>query len=154
MLDLRNIVQNQHAVEAALKKRGSHWKPVVDGVVALDVERRKQLQEVEALKNRRNVASQEIGKLKKTGGDSTALMEEMKQVSSSIKSLDETLAQIETKIQTALYEVPNLPDLSVPAGATAAENKEIRKWGTPPAFSFAPKTHDEIGEKLGILDFK
>ena len=38
-------------------------------------------------------------------------------------------------------------------GRSAAENKEVRRWGKPPQFDFPAKNHWDIGEELGILDF-
>jgi seryl-tRNA synthetase len=41
----------------------------------------------------------------------------------------------------------------VPAGKGADDNVEVRRWGKPPEFSFAPKAHWDLGPELGILDF-
>ena len=51
-----------------------------------------------------------------------------------------------------LAGIPNVPHESVPVGHSADDNKEVRKWGKPPEFSFTPKPHWELGEQLGILD--
>jgi seryl-tRNA synthetase len=48
--------------------------------------------------------------------------------------------------------VPNLPHASVPVGAGADDNVEVRRWGQPPEFSFTPRPHWEVGERAGILD--
>ena len=53
-----------------------------------------------------------------------------------------------------LAGIPNMPHESVPVGHSAEENKEVRKWGAPPEFSFTPKPHWELGEQLGILDLE
>ena len=47
---------------------------------------------------------------------------------------------------------PNLPHASVPQGHDAQCNVEVRRWGSPPKFDFAPKPHWEVGERAGILD--
>lgn len=156
MLDLRFVVQNSSQVEEGLKKRGggSAWLPLVSELVALDKKRRESLQQVEALKSQRNNASAEIAKIKKAKGDATSIMEDMKAVAHKIKEGDEAIALVDGDIQTLLYEIPNLPDAVVPAGKDASENKMIRHWGEPRKFPFAAKTHDEIGEKMGLMDFK
>jgi seryl-tRNA synthetase len=51
-----------------------------------------------------------------------------------------------------LLTIPNVPHSSVPVGPSAADNIEVRRWGTPPRFDFAPKPHWEVGERAGILD--
>ena len=50
--------------------------------------------------------------------------------------------------------VPNLPDASVPAGKDETENVEVRRWGKPREFDFAPREHGELGVALGGLDFE
>ncbi len=155
MLDLKTLVADPAVVEASLKKRNkSNLIPVVSDVVAMDKERRESIQKVEALKAKRNTASQEIGKLKKSGGDTAPLMEEMKAVATEIKSLDERLGDIESKLSLLMYEIPNLLHASVPEGTDLSGNVEVRRWGTPKELPFPAKAHDEIGEKMGILDFK
>ncbi len=155
MLDLRMVASSPETVEAALDRRGmTAVKPVVRQIVALDVERRQVLQTVEALKAKRNHASIEISQLKKNKQDNPALLDEMKQVSQQIKDLDPKVGEIEAKIHSLLMEIPNIPDASVPTGKGAEDNQEVRKWGTIPQFDFKPLTHDEIGEKLGLMHFK
>ena len=156
MLDLRSFVENPGAVKDTLKKRGMEEPliPLVDEVVSLDLERRQVIQKVEHLKHQKNQTSQEIAKLKQKGGDATALLNQMKGVATEVKALDERGSEIEAKLKGLLFEFPNLLDASVPEGKTSDHNKEIRVWGKPPAFSFPAKTHDEIGEALGLLDFK
>jgi seryl-tRNA synthetase len=53
-----------------------------------------------------------------------------------------------------MMTVPNIPHASVPVGTSEADNVEVRRWGAPPKFDFAPKAHWEIGEGAGILDFQ
>lgn len=155
MLDLRFLVSNIPVVEASLKKRhADKILPLLAKVVELDKARRAELQVVEALKQRRNQASEEIAKLKRAKQDSTALMDEMKKVATEVKALDEKLAGVEAELNLMMYEFPNILADSVPDGLTSDNNVEVRRWGTIPQLGFPAKTHDEIGEKLGILNFK
>lgn len=155
MLDLRTVADNPGDVEKSLKKRNRlDLLPIVNEIVSLDKERRETIQKVEGLKARRNAASQEIAKAKKAGGDTTAIMEEMKGVAAEVKQLDERLGSIEEKLRVSMYEIPNVLHESIPEGKDSAANKEYRKWGEAKELPFPAKTHDEIGEKLGILDFK
>ena len=155
MLDLRTVVANPEEVEKSLRKRNADaLLPVLAQIAGVDQERRTIIQSVEALKARRNAASEEVAKIKKAKGDATALLEEMKGVAQQIKEQDEKLAGIQERVQTMLYDIPNVLDEAVPAGKSSEENVEIRRWGQLPELGFDPKSHDEIGEKLGILDFK
>ncbi|MEI6243415.1 MAG: serine--tRNA ligase, partial [Acidobacteriota bacterium] len=71
-----------------------------------------------------------------------------------IKELDASLTAMQAERDAFLLTFPNLPHASVPVGKSAADNPEVRVWGTPRTFDFTPKPHWEIGEALGILDFE
>lgn len=155
MLDLKTLVNETDSVLASLKKRNAAKEvEILHQVAAADKERKRLILDVEGLKARRNVASQEIAKLKKAGGDASAILADMKLVADEVKVKDEALAATQELLGKLLFEFPNILQSDVPAGKSAEENKEVRRWGKVPAFDFAPKTHDEIGEKLGLLDFK
>jgi seryl-tRNA synthetase len=118
----------------------------------LDKERRELITSTEQLKAQRNKASEAIARLKKEKQNADALITEMKQVSEHIKQADERIAALDCTQHELLLTIPNIPNLSVPVGASAADNKEVRRWGTPPRFDFTPKPHWEVGEGAGILD--
>ena len=124
----------------------------IDGFVRQDSGRRAFITETEQLKARRNKVSDEIARLKKEKKDASALIAEMKTVSEDIKRRDERITQIDATQSEFLLSVPNVPHSSVPVGASAADNKEVRRWGAPPKFDFALKPHWEVGERAGILD--
>lgn len=155
MLDLKNLVSNPEEVRQSLIRRNNKTAlELLPSVDQGDTKRRELIQKVEALKAARNQASQEIVKVKKAGGDDSSILQEMKRVAGEIKALDEELVKVEEGLNTLLYEFPNILDPQVPSGKSSEENIEIRRWGTPRKFDFSPKTHDQIGEGLGILDFK
>jgi seryl-tRNA synthetase len=124
----------------------------LDGFRALDKERRELITATEQLKAQRNKASDEIARLKKEKQNADALIAEMKQVSERIKTADERIAQLDSTQRALLLTIPNVPHFSVPVGQSAAENVEVRRWGTAPKFDFSPKPHWEVGERAGILD--
>ncbi len=124
------------------------------GFRALDRERRERVTAVEQLKSQRNKASDEIARRKKAGEDAAPLLAEMKRVSDEIKRSDEDVAALDSRLTEFMLTVPNLPHSSVPVGHDAAANVEVRRWGAPPKFSFAPRPHWEIGESAGILNFE
>ena len=120
----------------------------------LDAERREILSEVEALKRERNTESAKIAQFKKEGKDASEVIKAMGMTSAKIKELDTKLAEVEEKVNYILMIIPNMYHETTPIGKDEEENVEIRKWGTPREFAFTPKSHWEIGEELGILDFE
>jgi seryl-tRNA synthetase len=151
MLDIKNLRDNLETVEARLKTRGETVD--LNGFRTLDTKRREFLQQSEELKALRNRTSEEISRIKDKS-QAQGLITEMREVGQRIKGLDDELKGIEEALEFFLLTVPNIPQASVPVGASEADNVEVRKWGEIPAFSFIPKPHWEIGESLGILDFE
>ena len=151
MLDVKFLRDDLTRVKERLATRGTEidW----DEFVYIDQQRRDTLARIEKLKERKNRLSGEIGKVKKSGGDATVLMREVEEVSETIRKGEEPLAEIEARFEKFMLTVPNLPEPSVPVGRSAAENREVRRWGDPPQFDFPAKNHWDIGEELGILDF-
>jgi seryl-tRNA synthetase len=119
---------------------------------AFDKERRELITATEQLKAQRNKASEEIASLKKQKKNADPLIAKMKQVSERIKQSDERIAALDATQREFLLTIPNIPHSSVPLGHCVTDNVEVRRWGTPPKFDFAPKPHWEVGERAGILD--
>lgn len=151
MLDVKFLREDLTRVKERLATRGTRidW----DEFVYLDQQRRDTLAHIEKLKERKNRLSGEIGKLKKSGGDPTVLMREVEEVNETIREGEKPLAEIESRFEKFMLTIPNLPSPSAPVGRSAAENREVRRWGDPPQFDFPAKNHWDIGEELGILDF-
>src|SRR4051794_29867551 len=121
---------------------------------AFDAQRRKLLGELEQLQAARNKAAAEIGRIKSQKGDASALIQEMEASKGRTKELEAEIAKVEPPWLDLQLRINNMPDASAPIGASASDNKVLREVGkvAPPAF--APKSHRELGEALGILDFK
>ncbi len=126
----------------------------LDAFRGLDRERRDLITKAEQLKAQRNRASEEIARLKNDKQNAGALIAEMKQVSDRIKQSDVRIAELDAGQRELLLTIPNVPHSSVPVGTSAVNNKEVRRWGTPPKFDFAPRPHWEVGERAGILDLR
>jgi seryl-tRNA synthetase len=124
----------------------------LDSFRTLDKERRELITANEQRKAQRNKASDEIARLKKEKQNADAILTEMKQLSELIKQSDERINQLDATQRELLLTIPNIPHSSVPAGTTAADNAEVRRWGAAPKFNFQPKPHWELGERTGILD--
>jgi seryl-tRNA synthetase len=150
MLDLRQIREQPDSVAQALADKGGAEliRQIVDG----DGKRRHLLRETEDLKAERNRVSEAIGQAKRTGVDVSAEMARMRDVGDRVKGLDGEVKAIDAELEGLLAQVPNLPHPSVPPGRSDDDNVEVRTWGTPRAFDFTPKPHEEVGEALGLLD--
>lgn len=152
MLEIKFVRQNLAHVQDALRRRGADVD--LADFMARDADRTRLLQESEELRHRRNVVSDQIAALKKAGDPAEMLLSEMRTVSARIKDLGGELARIDAQMAEFLLGLPNIPHASVPIGREAADNPVIKQVGTPPQFTFAPVAHWDIGEQLGILDFK
>jgi seryl-tRNA synthetase len=154
MLDLNFIRENPDRVKAAMTALNT--EAPIDEILKLDRRRRKALKEVESLRQRRNEGSKQIGQLMREDKkeEAEALKEEVALGNERIAQIGEELRQIEADLLARQLEVPNLPAPSVPVGPDETDNVEVRRWGDPPQFDFAPLPHWEIGESLDIIDFE
>ena len=150
MLDIKVIREQPESVEKALAQKGG--AELIKPILELDGERRRLIKETEDLKALRNRASEAIGQAKRKGEDASAEMAKMREVADRVKALDGELKTIDERVDGLLEQVPNLPHPSAPPGASDSDNVEVRRWGTPRRFDFTPKPHEDVGEKLGILD--
>ncbi len=151
MLDITLLRKDLAHVVARLEKRKSP-QPFLDVARfgALEAERKTIQTRTEELQARRNALSKQIGQLKGKGEDTTSVMAEVGQVGEALKGAAERLEVIQGELSTLLMAVPNLPDDSVPVGADEGANVEVRRWGAPPRFDFAPKDHVDLGAPLGL----
>jgi len=152
MLSIKFIRENSRVVEKAAKAKGAAVD--ISAILALDEERRSILSETGELRRRRNEASERISQLKKEGKDTGELIVEMRTVADRIKELEEGLRKKETALEEILSFVPNVPAADVPEGKNAADNVEIRAWGKKITPDFPLLPHNELAEKLGLIDFK
>jgi seryl-tRNA synthetase len=151
MLDLAYVRDHLDVIEKMARDRGITLD--LAPFRQLDTDRRQLITSTERLKADRNKSSDEIAALKKSGQDASALLARMKNVSDEIKRNDSRIGELDDRLRNFLLTIPNIPHPSVPVGASSADNVEVRRWGAPPKFDFAPRPHWEIGESAGILDF-
>ncbi len=156
MLDIRLIREQPDSVRERLKARGAGDEgKLIEEILLRDDERRKALAEGEQLKAQRNRISKEIGALisQKKADEAEKRKAEVRDGGERIEKLDSDAAISELARDVVLKQLPNLPHSSVPVGKTAADNREVRAWGEQPKFPFKPKSHIELCEKLGLIDF-
>lgn len=152
MLDIKIIRENIEKVKRAMLARNQNID--LDKLLNLDRERKILVSEIEQLRIKRNRWSEEIGKLKKEKKNiSSCFTSDVNALKNRIQEQDKQLLAVENQIEDFLIRIPNIPDESVPIGKDAIDNKIIKFVGEPKKFSFNPKYHWEIGEKLDILDF-
>src|SRR5580698_92207 len=152
MYDLSFFRSNLDAIAKRLGDRG--FTLDVESFRKLDSERRAAVTESEQLKAQRNAESQEIAKLRKAGTDTSAQQQQVREMGERIAALDQQATALDESFRLMMAGVPNTPHESVPIGKSSEDNVEVRRWGTPPQFSFAPKPHWDLGPELGILDFE
>lgn len=77
---------------------------------------------------------------------------EASKIAEHVKKLEEDMQKQEEAVKWLLMRIPNIMHSSVPFGKDDKENVEVKKIGKPPKFTFEPKNHFEILEKLGLID--
>lgn len=155
MLDIKLIQENFDEVKKKLATRGQP-QVVTDAeeVHRLSDEMKGLIQQVQALREKRNRISDEVKKLKPAGQDVSSLIEEARKIGEEISALEKQAKELEEKLNTLLLRIPNLAHESVPVGNSAEDNVVVRTVGEPPAFDFEPLPHWDIGKNLRILDFE
>ncbi|MEO1671090.1 MAG: serine--tRNA ligase [Cyanobacteria bacterium J06631_2] len=157
MLDLKLIRNNPEQVQASIDRRHGNYD--IQPIVELD----RAARELETNRSQLSARGNEIGKLigQKIGSGSDPQGAEIAQLKAEGNEIKAKLGELEpqekeykAKIATLLLELPNLPDQSTPLGKGEEENVELRRWGNEYITENSVLPHWEIGEKLGILDFK
>ena len=151
MLDPKTLRQDLDGVAANLARRG--FKVDRERYLALESERKELQVKVEGLRQTRNERSKAIGRAKAAGGDVDALKREVGQLGDELAHGEARLATLAAELDDFQARLPNLLHASVPEGADSEANVEVRRWGEPPTFAFAPLDHVALGEKLGLIDF-
>lgn len=151
MLDIKFIRENLDLVKMAAKKK--HIDVNLDRLIKVDNTRREIMQRMEERKAEQNRVSEGIP----TAQDPVVkqqLITEMQALKAEIQKDEDAFKPVLEEWQALMLQVPNIPDMSVPDGASDEENEEIKVWGEKPQFDFAPKDHVEIMTKLGMADFE
>lgn len=146
MIDIKLIRENPEAMKANCIRRGCPDVDV-DAILALDKQLRETIQRAETLRAERNRLSKECQ-------TNPVARDQVKAMKEELSLLEEAEKNFAKELDEKLSWMPNILDPAVPDGADDQANKEIRKVGTIPQFSFQPRDHQELGELLGILDTK
>ncbi|WP_109260740.1 serine--tRNA ligase [Hyphobacterium indicum] len=154
MHDIRLIRENPEAFDAGLAKR--FLAPQSDEILRLDRKRREAVGRQQEAETERNALSKQIGQAKAKGdeGEFNRLRGEVDRLKSVLDESGADAAKFEEALNQHLAGLPNIPMDDVPVGEDETDNEEVRGWGEPKAFGFAPRDHVDLGEGLGQLDFE
>ncbi len=118
-------------------------------------EKRKKLQvETQQFQAERNRISKSIGKAKANGESVDELLASVAGLGEQLDGANQALHQVQQEWDEYALSLPNLPDSSVPAGVSEADNVELRRWGSPVALDFTALDHVDLGAGLSGLDFE
>ncbi len=151
MLDPHYIRENPQLVAERLATRGFHFD--ANAWLELDQQRKVLQVATQELQQERNVQSAEIGKAKARGEDIEPQREVVSRIGAELETKKQELALVLAHIDQINMALPNIPHESVPVGKDENDNVVIRQWGEPSSFNFTAKSHDELGEALGQMDF-
>lgn len=152
MIDINFIRNNPGILDTALKNRNKN--PLESELLSADKLYREALSEQQNLLEQRNIITAEFGKLKAKGLNTSELSLKMESVKLHLDKINNLVNIRKSELNTLLHNIPNIPSGECPVGSDETANVEIRKFGTPRKFDFKPLEHYEIGEKLGMMDFK
>ena len=142
MHNIKDIRKDLKSFEESLKKRFVNVD--IDEIKKLDENNRELIQKKETLEQEKK----EISKSKDQN-----LFKRSKEISSEIDNYSKEQTEIKNRLENILSSIPNIPHSDVPIGKDENENLEVSKSGKIPNFDFKPKSHFDLGEKLGMLDF-
>jgi len=151
MLDVKFIRENTELVKQALKNRGYDFD--LDAFLQLDEKRRDLIKKIENIRFQKNKANEEIKALLKEKKDVSSQIQVTKRLSQELDTLEEEFKKVKQEFNWQVLNIPNIPHSSIPVGDASA-NKIVFTKGKVRKFNFKPLTHIELGEHLGIFDFK
>ena len=153
MLDIKYIKEKPEEVIERLAKKGKDAKDEIEAILALDAERRALISSTEAIKAEQNKTNKLIPQYKKEGRDVSEIFAKMKEMGAQVKADEEKLREVETKFNTLMLGLPNLPDTDLLPGGKE-NNQPLRYFGEPKQFDFEPKNHVDLCTDLGLIDYK
>jgi len=151
VLDPKLLRSDLTGVAAALARRG--FALDVEGFAALEEQRKSVQIEADRLRAERNANAKAVGVAKSKGGDVAGLLGLSESLGGQLQSVEQRLEAIQAQITGLQMGLPNILHASVPDGSDESANLEVRRWGAPRQFSFEPKDHVALGERVG-MDFE
>ncbi len=155
MLDIKFLRENPDVVRENIRRKFQDYKlPLVDEVIALDIESRKCKLEADTLRADRNKLSKQIGALmaQKRVDEANAVKAQVSANAARLAELEKLEAEYEEQIRTRMMAIPNIIDPSVPIGKDDSENVEVARYGDPVVPDFEIPYHTEIMEVFDGID--
>jgi seryl-tRNA synthetase len=153
MLDLIYLREKRDELIQSLENR-AYDSEIVDRLVRLDERRRALIHQDNELRSERNERSKEVAERKKAGQDASGLIERVKSIGQRMKEIGAEKEGVLRDFEEGMLWLPNIPHESVPVGPDEDHNVVIKEAGKRRDLGFEPKPHWDLGEALGILDFK
>ncbi len=155
MHDARTLIELGDEAVRRLARRG--YALDLPGLEALSARRNSSIAHADDLRAESRRVAQEVGRVAKEtkgqGPEVEKLKARARELKDEIREAEESVTAAEAALRELLLAVPNLPDEQTPDGDSDSDAVEVRRWGTPPEFSFEVKDHVDLGEAMGILDF-
>lgn len=151
MLDINLIRTNAQEVAKLLGKKG--YEVNFSSLLSYDLQKRELIAKSELLKSEKNKLNAEVPRLKKEGKDTAALFAQVKELNDQINNYDAEIGRLTGAINEILWALPNLPDADLVAGGKE-NNQVVKTFGSKPQFNFKLKTHIELCEDLGLIDYE
>jgi seryl-tRNA synthetase len=149
MLDPKIIREQPDLVRAGLVKKHSDTQ-LVDRFLELDTKRRNLQAKVEQLQAELNQASEEMAAA--APEEREVKRASLRELSEKVKTGNAELTELEAETLLIHRQIPNIPSVGVPEGASDKENVVIKTVGEKPQFDFVPKDHEELARSLNLLD--
>ena len=140
MLSIDYIRENKQKVVDAAKNKNREVD--IDSLLKFDDRRKALIQSIQKLREERNSTASEKN------------VERGRKIKEELKKLETEETEMSKQIEELLSVIPNVPLDEVPIGKDESFNKEIKTWGTKPNFKFNPKSHEQLGKDLDILDLE
>lgn len=151
MIDIKLLQKDFDYVTTALQKKGVD-NSLLNNLKILASTSKQKRQEMEDVTAEQNVLSKEFGRYKKENLDITTLQENINNLKNKKQELEEEVRVLEEELNSIILGVPNMPDESVPVGASEDENVVLEVIGQKPSFTFEPKEHWDLPN--GWIDFE
>ena len=151
MHDIRQIRKDSSEFDRQMLRRG--LRVCSTDVLAIDSRKRITVTDLQTLQEKRNSISKKVGEAKRASQEADHLIEEVGRLKDEIGKLENIDRELSIELEAILSELPNCLADDVPDGSSELDNLELRVEGKKKLFSFHPKDHVELGEKLGGIDF-
>lgn len=154
MIDIDVLREDPAPIEESCKRRGQHDKlALIQEAVEKDADWREEKGALDDLRRERNQVSERINELKKAGEDASDAIQQAKQLPGKIEEQEEKVEQLRSRIDEILLTLPNALEQEVPDGESEEDNVVRKTVGKPTDLGFAPESHVELLEELGLADF-